>query len=52
MTLQPIASEESFSFSFLMLMRMIKEAYFLHWYWSGKLWVFLTADQKSKARIS
>lgn len=52
MTLQPIASEKNFSFSLLMLMRMIKEAYFLHWYWSGKLWVFITANKKSKARIS
>ena len=52
MTLQPIASENTFSFSFLMLMRMLKEAYFLHWYWSGKLWVFITANKKSKARIS
>jgi len=52
MSLQPIASEKTFSFSFLMLMRMLKEAYFLHWYWSGKLWVFITANKKSKARIS
>lgn len=52
MDLQPVAAEENFKFSFLMWLKVIKEAYFLHWYWSGKLWVFITVNKKSKARIS
>lgn len=52
MTLKPVAAEDSFSVSTLALLRVIKEAYYLHWYWSGKLWVFMTSNQKSKARIS
>ena len=51
MILLPVAAEDSFDWSTIMLLRVIKEAYYLHWYWSGKLWVFLTASQKSKARI-
>lgn len=52
MTLQPIAAEDNFELSFLNLLRLIKEAYYLHWYWSGKIWVFITINKKSKARIS
>lgn len=52
MNLQPIAAEDRFACSFLICRRVLKEAYYLHWYWSGKLWVFITANQKSKARIS
>ena len=52
MPLQPIAAEETFSLSTLMWLRVFKEAYYLHWYWSGKLWLIITANNKSKARIS
>ena len=52
LSLQPVAAEDHFSFSFLNLLRVMKEAYYLHWYWSGKLWVFITANKKSQARIS
>jgi len=52
MPLQPIAAEETFSLSTRMWLRMFKEAYYLHWYWSGKLWLIITANNKSKARIS
>lgn len=52
MILQAIAAESSRRVSWLILFRMIKEAYYLHWYWSGKLWVLLTANHKSQARIS
>ena len=52
MTLQPIAAEETFSLSTRMWLRVFKEAYYLHWYWSGKLWLIITANNKSKARIS
>lgn len=51
MTLQPVAAEQSFVFSLPILFLLIREAYYLHWYWSGKLWVFITANQKSQARI-
>ena len=50
--LQPIAAEEQFKLSFFNLLRLIKEAYYLHWYWSGKIWVFITVNKKSKARIT
>ena len=52
LTLQPIAAEERFNLSFINLLRLFKEAYYLHWYWSGKLWVFITANKKSQARIT
>ncbi len=52
MTLQPIAAEERFNLTFINLLRLFKEAYYLHWYWSGKLWVFITANKKSQARIT
>ena len=51
MTLQPIAAEQFFSLSLAVIFRAIKEAYYLHWYWSGKLWVYITANHKSQARI-
>lgn len=51
MTLQAIAAEQSLVFSLPVLFLLIREAYYLHWYWSGKLWVFITANQKSQARI-
>ena len=51
MSLQPIAAEQTFSFSWQTLFRVLKEAYYLHWYWSGKLWVYMTVNHKSQARI-
>jgi uncharacterized SAM-binding protein YcdF (DUF218 family) len=52
MTLLAIASEETASFSTTFCLRLLKEAYFIHWYWSGKLWVWLSGNKKSKRRIS
>lgn len=52
MTLLPVAAEEHFTVSVANLLRLLKEAYYLHWYWSGKLWVFITASKKSRARIT
>ena len=52
MSLQPVAAEDRFHISMFELTRVIREAYYLHWYWSGKLWVWITANQASKARIS
>lgn len=50
--LQPVAAEDDFSLSFINVLRLFKEAYYLHWYWSGKLWVMITGNKKSQARIS
>ncbi|MCW8929520.1 MAG: YdcF family protein, partial [Gammaproteobacteria bacterium] len=47
MALEPIAAEDCFRMSFLNFLRLLKEAYYLHWYWSGKLWVYITANKKS-----
>jgi uncharacterized SAM-binding protein YcdF (DUF218 family) len=52
MQLLPVAAEPHFKLSIAELLRVIKEAYYLHWYWSGKLWVFITANRAGKARIS
>ena len=52
MTLLAIASEETASFSSTFLLKLLKEAYFIHWYWSGKLWVWFSGNKNSKQRIS
>ncbi len=50
--LTPIAAEDKFNLSLINLLRLFKEVYYLHWYWSGKLWVLLTGNKKSQARIT
>ncbi len=52
LNLEPVAAEAVFSLSWINLLRLFKEAYYLHWYWSGKLWVLITANKKSQARIT
>lgn len=52
MNLLPVAAEECFELSLGNLLRVLKEVYYLHWYWSGKLWVFITANKKSRVRIT
>ncbi len=52
MTLLTIASEERTSFSTAFFLRLLKEAYFIHWYWSGRAWVWLSGNKNSKQRIS
>ena len=52
MTLHAVAAEKKLCYSPLTIIYMIKEAYFLHWYWSGILWVFITKNKKSKAKVS
>ncbi len=52
LTLYPVAAEGDFNQSFLNLLLLLKETYYLHWYWSGKIWVFITLNKKSQARIS
>ncbi len=39
----PIAAEETFQLSLKMLIECLREAYFVHWYFSGKLWLKITA---------
>lgn len=48
----PIAAEEQFTFSGKILLDCLKEAYFVHWYFSGKLWIMITRDKLSHAQIS
>jgi len=50
--LYPVAAEGNFKLSLLNLLLLLKETYYLHWYWSGKIWVFITVNKKSQARIS
>ena len=52
LTITPIAAEEHFNLSIKMLLDCFKEAYFVHWYFSGKLWLLLSGDKSSKAYIS
>lgn len=52
MQLLPVAAEDQLSLNARTCLLVLKEAYFLHWYWSGKLWVLLTGNRHSKARIS
>jgi uncharacterized SAM-binding protein YcdF (DUF218 family) len=52
LTIQPIAAEDKFNLSIKLLFLYIKEAYFVHWYFSGKLWVFITRNKVSYSRIS
>jgi uncharacterized SAM-binding protein YcdF (DUF218 family) len=51
MMVQPIAAEAKLSFSLRMIFLLLKESYFLHWYWSGKFLVLMTANKKGQARI-
>lgn len=40
----PIAAEDRLVFSRFNFMRMIKEAYYLHWFFSGKLWRYFNIN--------
>ena len=48
----PCAAEEGFRLSPRIALQLVREAYFLHWYWVGKGWSRLTRNRKSLARIS
>lgn len=48
----PVAAEEQLLWTPLTVFKIFKEAWFLHWYWSGKAWVSLTGNQNSRKRIS
>ncbi len=52
LSITPIAAEKDFNLSIKMLLDCFKEAYFVHWYFSGKLWLLLSGDKSSKAYIS
>ncbi len=52
MQLLPIAAEDHFRLSLANLLRILKEVYYLHWYWSGKLWVFITLSKKNRSGIT
>ena len=50
--LTPVAAENQLSLDVRTCLLIFKEAYFLHWYWSGRLWVFITGNRRSRARIT
>jgi len=50
--IHPIGAEPRLELSIQTFFHCLREAYFVHWYWSGKLWVFLTGNQASRARIT
>lgn len=52
MQLMPVGAEARLSLNFHTCQSILKEAYFLHWYWSGRLWVFITGNRYSRAKIS
>jgi len=52
LSITPIAAEKYFHLSAKMLVDCLKEAYFVHWYFSGKLWLILSSDKSSKNYIS
>lgn len=52
MQLLPVAAEEQFNLNARTCLLILKEAYFLHWYYCGRLWVFITGHCHSRERIS
>lgn len=46
------AAEEEFGLDPLTLLRLLKESYFLHWYYVGRSWARWTANRKMLERIS
>jgi uncharacterized SAM-binding protein YcdF (DUF218 family) len=45
------AAEERLAWSPGLLLRIAGEGFYLHWYWVGKTWSYLTRNHKSLARI-
>lgn len=43
MQVSPLAAEDRFNFNSKTAKLMLKEAYYLHWYWSGCLWRKVTS---------
>lgn len=48
----PCAAEARLAYDVTTLLKMVREAYFLHWYHVGKIWSRWTGNSKSLARIS
>lgn len=46
------AAEEELFLSFITMIRILLESYYLHWYEIGKRWSYWTSNKKSLARIS
>lgn len=46
------AAETELSLSPLTLLRLLKESYFLHWYYVGRSWARWTANRKMLGRVS
>lgn len=46
------AAEEHFEFSLRNLANIVTEAFFLHWYYTGKGWAFITRNKRMLDRIS
>ncbi len=45
------AAEESFEYTMKQWLLLIREAYFIHWYFTGKYWSILTNNKSSLERI-
>ena len=52
LNIMAIAAEDEFEFSIKTIIKCFKEAYFVHWYFFGKLWVIITKNKSSQDRIS
>lgn len=52
MNIKACAAEENSYFSLRMWPRLLLEAYYLHWYHTGKVWSRLTKNRHSLSRIS
>ena len=46
------AAENHFSYSWLNIGKCMKEAFFLHWFYSGKYWAILTGNRRMLDKIS
>lgn len=47
----PCAAESGFDWNLRSLTRLLQEGFYLHWYWVGRLWVGLSRNDKSLARL-
>ena len=46
------AAEDQWQWSGYGFSRLLIESFFLHWYWTGRIWSTITFNRKSLARIS
>ncbi|MFK5984659.1 MAG: YdcF family protein [Pseudomonadota bacterium] len=52
LNIYPIAAEQQFKISVKSLLNCLSEAYFVHWYFAGKFWVFISRNKAANAQIS